>query len=827
MSEPDRPDEGLDRRIRAKVTLAGWVLAIERLWLNLAPAATVLAVFLILSLFGAWRWVPAWLHALGLGLVVAALIGAVWIGLVRYRRVRRDEALARLERDSALDHAPLRGLDDVLAAAGSDPTTAALWRAHRERLRASLAKVRLQPPRSALPTVDPWAIRALLMLLLAVGLVEAEGRIGERLRDALLPGIARAEPARPIEAELWITPPTYTRAAPLRAAAGAEPVAVPAGSEALVQLHHLPPDAGSAELRLGERAGAFARLGAASAEARLAIDVSGRLIARIENGRELGAWEIAVIADAAPSITFREPPSATHRGVLRLAWDALDDYGVAEVSVRLLPAGGGGDAGELFRLSRPADQPRRTQSSGYLDLTPHPLAGLRARLVLEARDAVGQVGTSEPVELTLPERQFTDPLARLVIEARRQLAQDPADRETIADMLSRLAETPQTLERGAAAPLALESAAERLRRMEPGDDLRPVQDQLWDTALLLEEGQLSLAERQLREADQALRDALERDADLAELERLLDELQQAMSQYLDELSRRAAEQGQQQPQARLQQDQAQMVRRQDLQEMLDRAREMLRSGQRDALQQMLSQLRDTLENLQAQARGEPSAEEQTLGRLQDLIQRQQELMDQSFRMDQQRGEPGQQGEQGQPGQQQGQQGMIPGQGRSPDQAGSMAGRQEQLRRDLGQLMQELGEAGLSLPRGLGQAELEMRAARDRLSEGSPGAAAQRQGQAIDMMQQAGRAMLDELRQMMGERLGQRGEQAQGQPRRGRDPLGRSQANDGGADLDNVQVPDEAQLGRARDVLEELFRRSAEPDRPRQELDYYRRLLDRF
>lgn len=824
MSEPDRPDEGLDRQLRAKVMLAGWVLAIERLWLTLAPAAAVLAVFLILALFGAWRWVPAWLHGVALGLFALALAGAIRWGVVRFRRVRRDEAMARLERDSALDHAPLRGLTDALATGGSDPATQALWQAHRDRLRARLAKLRLQPPRSALPTVDPWAVRALLVLLLAVGLVEADGRIGERLRDALLPGIARAEPPRPVEAELWITPPTYTRAAPFQAAAGPEAVAVPAGSEALVQLHHLPADVAAIELRLGERVGAFSRLGVASAEARLAIDASGRLVARSADGGDLGAWELAVIADAAPSIAFREPASATHRGVLRLAWDALDDYGIAEVAVRLLPGGGGQGDGELFSLSRPADQPKRTQSSAYLDLTPHPLAGLRARLVLEARDALGQVGRSQPVELTLPERQFTDPLARLVIEARRQLAADPAERETVADMLSRLAETPQTLERGAAAPLALESAAERLRRMEPGDDLRPVQDQLWDTALLLEEGQLSLAERQLREADQALRDALERDADLAELERLLDALQQAMSQYLDELSRRAAEQGQQQPpQARLQQDQAQTVRRQDLQEMLDRAREMLRSGQRDALQQMLAQLRDTLENLQAQAPGEPSPEEQTIGRLQDLIQRQQELMDQSFQMDRQSGEPGQEGEQGEPGQPGGQPRMTPGQGRP----GDLAGRQDQLRRDLGELMQELGEAGMSLPRGLGQAELEMRAARDRLSEGSPGAAAERQGQAIDMMQQAGRAMLDELRQMMGERPGQQGEQAQGQPRRGRDPLGRSQANDGGADLDNVQVPDEAQLGRARDVLEELFRRSAEPDRPRQELDYYRRLLDRF
>ena len=34
-------------------------------------------------------------------------------------------------------------------------------------------------------------------------------------------------------------------------------------------------------------------------------------------------------------------------------------------------------------------------------------------------------------------------------------------------------------------------------------------------------------------------------------------------------------------------------------------------------------------------------------------------------------------------------------------------------------------------------------------------------------------------------------------------------------------------GRARELLEELRRRSAEQSRPEEELDYLRRLLDRF
>ena len=67
----------------------------------------------------------------------------------------------------------------------------------------------------------------------------------------------------------------------------------------------------------------------------------------------------------------------------------------------------------------------------------------------------------------------------------------------------------------------------------------------------------------------------------------------------------------------------------------------------------------------------------------------------------------------------------------------------------------------------------------------------------------------------------------GQQRNGRDPLGRSVRNEGGWDTNGELVPEESELGRARGVLEELYRRSGDRARPQLELDYYNRLLDRF
>ncbi len=63
--------------------------------------------------------------------------------------------------------------------------------------------------------------------------------------------------------------------------------------------------------------------------------------------------------------------------------------------------------------------------------------------------------------------------------------------------------------------------------------------------------------------------------------------------------------------------------------------------------------------------------------------------------------------------------------------------------------------------------------------------------------------------------------------RERDPLGRGYLGRGYADDGRTKVPDEADLQRSRDILDELRRRASEFARPPIERDYIRRLLRRF
>jgi hypothetical protein len=268
-----------------------------------------------------------------------------------------------------------------------------------------------------------------------------------------------------------------------------------------------------------------------------------------------------------------------------------------------------------------------------------------------------------------------------------------------------------------------------------------------------------------------------------------------------------------------------MVDRQQLQEMLDRAEEMMQGGARDQAQAMLEQLQQMLENLQAGVpQMQPNPGEQSLSDLQRMIELQQNLLDRSYQMQQgQPGDNGQQGEQGQMGEGAGQQGA------GQQGTGQAAAEQDALRRALGELMRRMGEAGIDIPRALGQAEMQMRGARDALGQGQPGAAVQPQGSAVDLMQQGGQAMLDQMREQMANQPGGEGfgPPSMAGQRDGRDPLGRAQRNEGGWDSDGTEVPEQHDLGRARDVLEELYRRSRDLGRPQHELDYIDRLLERF
>ncbi|HEX2019182.1 MAG TPA: TIGR02302 family protein, partial [Aurantimonas sp.] len=851
MTQDDRrKDATLPGRLALTRRLSRAALVVERAWPLLLALACVAALFLTLSWFGLFAAMPFAGRALVLAALAAATLAALWRN--RGLRLPRDEEVdARIELVSRLQHQPLRAQDD--RAVTADPFALALWHEHQRRMAAQLRHLSGGSPRTQTERLDPFGLRAMVALLFVTAFAFSFGPGGGRVLDAFTPADAAATVTARVDA--WVTPPTYTGQAPIflteAGPAREGPVVVPEGSVLSVRIS----EATAAELSFTP-----AREGAAAAilppsgdEAEAAGD--GETVAAPAGGPQeyahtleesgevslstafstMERWGFQVTPDAEPLIAFKEDPSVNRNGALQLVYVVSDDYGarkgLAEIVVEEENIAEGARplvAPPEINLALPRRAREPTEGRTNANLTESPYAGAKVALTLAVTDDAGQTGRSETQRLTLPERHFSNPLARAVIEQRRLLALDADSAGRVVDMLDAITLRGDEFIENPTDYLALTAVRSRIANAYDDAGLLSSVDFMWELALAIEDGNLSLAERRLRDAREQLAEALENGATDAEIDQLMQELREAMQEYMQAL----AEAMQNQPP--MSQDQMQMgdiqeIRPQDLERMMDRIEDLAKSGSKEAAQQLLSELQQMMDNLQAmrpgqqQQGGEQSAMQQQMNKMGELLQRQQQLMDQTFDLGrqqiqrQQQGQQGQQGEQGEP--QQGQ----PGQQGEPMTAEQMQEMMRQLQEQQGQLQQELEAMqqelegmGMEPSDGFGEAGEAMGEAEGALGEGDDGEAVGQQGRAMEAMRRGAQDMMQQMQQAMQQgQPGQPGQPGQGQmgqgfngmqQRSGRDPLGRQRQTQGPDFGQDVGVPDEIDTQRAREILDAIRER---------------------
>ncbi len=833
----DRSSTSLAFRVRLR--LARGALMWERIWPPCWPAVAALGVFLVLALLDLLPNLPGVFHAAILLILGAAF--AFGLAAAFRRMVVPDDGAARrrIELVSGLDHRPLQTLADR-PSGFLDPQAAGLWQAHLRRMQAAARRLRVGLPRAGFAARDPWGMRAVLAILLLIGAVDAGADWRQRIGQALMLNVAGGSATVAVNLDIWVTPPEYTGLAPMFLRPEiTEPIRVPTGSKLLGQVHgggavpHLAIDAESRD---------FEKIDKQNFRAAATL-TSGSRLKVTQAGAVLGNWPIEIIPDNPPKVGFAKPPEGTPRAALRVDYRASDDYGVEAVKAVIRREGGNPEETIELEAPLPGLHLKEAQATNYHDLSPHPWAGLPVEIQLVATDAVGQTGESEPVRMKLPERVFEHPVARAIIDQRKELVTDAGSRLAVADTLSDLRERPRLYRDDTVAFLAMRLAEQRLRFNDDAKSITEVQQLLWDTALRIEDGRMSLAEREMRRLQQALQDALAKNAPDEEIDRLMKELQQALDRYLQALAENMARNPDQFKQPI---DPSKVISSRDLQRMLDRARDLARNGARDQARELLSQLQNMLENLRLAQPGQmpqqgSSEAQQMMRGMRELMQRQQQLLDRSFRAQQgQQGQKGQQGQQRQQGQQ-GQQGRMGQRGQQQGgdqqdpsaQLGDAAGQQDGLRRMLGEMMRRLGDGLGDIPEPLGRAERAMRDATEALQRRLPGEAIGPQTEALDQLQQAARDFAQQMQRRMQGQWGDPGNDevgaTDGQPRDRveRDPLGRPMSNNGTYDQGDVKIPDQNTLQKAREILDELRRRAGERFRPEIELDYIERLLKRF
>ncbi len=833
----------------------------EALVQSLWPLLTVCLLVLAALMLGVQDGISVelvWAIAVAAGL---GLIATLAYAFRRFRLPSRAQAIARL--DASLTGRPLQALLDTQTIGADDAASSAVWRAHQARMAERAAEADAVPADLRVSDRDPYALRYVALLAFGIALLFGSiWRVGSVAEMTPGGGGLASGPVW----EGWAESPRYTGRPTIYLNDIPEGVlSVPVGSLLTLRLYG---EVGA--LTLSETVSGRTDAPPASDPAQdFTVVQNGTVTISGPGGR---SWDIEVIADAPPQIAVLDDPSVSAFGEMTLPFEARDDYGVEAGEARF--------ALDLASVTRrhgltidPETRPdlvvplptpiagnrREFEENLIEDFSQHAWANLPVLVRLSALDGAEQSFETAPRAMVLPGRRFFDPVAAAVIEQRRDLLWSRANSDRIGQVLRATAYLPEELFRKEVDALRLRKVIRQLETFAKHGLTEEMQEDLaaemWDLAIILEEGDLADAAERLRRAQERLNEAIENGASDEEIAELMRELRRATEDYLQQMMRQAERQQQENDENNFegQNQESMMMTQDDLQRMMDRIQELMEQGRMAEAQQALQELQQLMENMQMaqgqQGQGGQSPGEQAMEGLSETLREQQGLSDQAFRDLQEQfnpnaqagesqGNEGRNGGQGRGQEHEGQpgqgQGSAQGDGSEGEQLpgeGSIADRQRALRDELRR--QENNLPGAGTPEGdaardaLDRAGRAMDDAEESLRNDDLAGAIDDQGQAMEALREGMRALGEMMAEQQQNQQPGQGSQPSDRRAENRDPLGRETGNSG-ADGDTGPLAlNEDAYGRARELLDEIRRRSGENARPEEERNYLKRLLDRF
>ena len=858
--------------------LTRWGMRAEVMVRSLWPLMTVILLALAAAMMGLHEMLPIEAIWALLGLTAGAGLWAFAYAVRRWSWPTQTDAMMRL--DASLAGRPLTALLDDQAIGGADGASAAVWQAHKRRMAQRAAAAQAVPGDLRASSFDPFALRYVAVLAFVLALIFGSiWRVGTLPQMAL--GGSSALAAGPVW-EGWAEPPRYTGMPTLYLNDQAEgPLELPVGTLITMRFYG---EVGALEVSETVSGAAADRDPEAPPQMAFEFKVNQDGSIAVE-GPGARTWDVTMRADAAPEVAILGQLEVSAMGEMRLPFAAKDDYGVEAGEARImldlasverrhgLEAEPDPRPEVIVPLPMPIAGDRAAFEENLIDdFSEHPWANLPVTVAMTALDAAEQQAQTAPMQMVLPGRRFFDPTAAAVIEMRRDILWSRTNAKRTAQVLRAVSYLPQEAFRSQTTALRTRKIIERIETLarygldEENQNL--LAQDLWDLALELEEGDLEDARERMRRAQERLNEAMKNGASDEEIAELMQELRRATEEFMQQLRREQAErqEGGEQQQSQQQGENMQMTQ-DDLQRMMDRIQELMEEGRMAEAEQALRELQELMENMQmaegpqGQGSGQQSPGEQAMEGLAETLRDQQGLSDQAFRdlqeqfnpnaqsgqSQQNEGRNGGQGRgeshegqgEGQQDQQSGEQGgggdqrqgTQQGQAEGQGQQESLAERQQQLRDELNR--QQGNMPGQGTPEGdaareaLDRAGRAMDEAEQNLREGQLAEAIDNQSQAMEALRDSMRSLGEAMAQE--ERGQQPGQGQQGEDRRAdnRDPLGRSQGSNGATGSDAEANLNDDAYGRARELLDEIRRRSGEAARPEVERDYLNRLLDRF
>lgn len=744
-----------------------------------------------------------------------------------------EEIDKHLEHKSALGQGHIALIKDQLSNPAINQTRKLWYKAQRDSL-LGLRKLRIPLPDLSLSKQDPHALRFIALFIFISGAFIAGHSWKERIINGLTP--IHFPPASTStyaqKTDLWITPPSYTQKPQIHLSGNGYykgTLSIPEGSTYrlrtrtktgrvfLPHLHihtNVTKEKQTLPLKdLGDNL--YGTEGTIS---------SGNSLRLKQALLPKARWNYTYIPDQPPKIsTTSEPPyTPLKNGELRFPLTVKDDYGVKELRMTM----------HLNEIIKDAPLGKETQETRLImsppnegfkitplyDLTGHSWAGLPVTIEFTVTDQKGQNTKSKRINLTLPERAFKHPLAKALIAARKELIwhyKDPF--EDTAHTLEQLLNRPNSYQNDKTIFLALRSSASRLYH----NDNKPQEQRikaassvlklLWQTALSIEDGNLSLSLREMRDARRNLEKALlDPDTSKQDLSSIMETLREKMAAYFmerqREMQKRMTEGQNPIPDDMMANPEnfSSLITPNSLATLMGKIGQALQEGDTQKAQELMAQFQRMMEMMDSASQNtelphDMQMMQQGASKLQDIIERQKELID--------------------------------AEETQKEATKNNETKQESLLHVLQDLIKDttnaLGEN--KVPKAMHEGAQEMKDAALALKKNTPANALPHQQKAIEHLEQAKNDLAEmfknRMQSMIGISMGMSGSGMK------YDPFGRpydnSPNNGQNPDKEEIEIPSETEKKQVDTIIRKLRERSGDRSRSREELDYYNRLLRQF
>ncbi len=502
----------------------------------------------------------------------------------------------RLEKDSGIKHRPLEQLGDLQISGHSD-LSRSLWRQNKIRAFHTLKNIKFPKIRPIFAGRDIYALRFLTLLMVCLGLFLSGSNSWEKIRSGLMPFHFQFSADQFKTASITIIPPKYTSLGETHITArpvDGVTIKIPQGSMIKAKLTD---GLTHPKFHFDNTATPMNDLGHKSWNFESEI-VEGDHIQITQWPRTVLTLPYEFIPDTPPQIGLSDEPKDIDNGKLSIPLEIQDDYGARKLyfTAELEPGTQPPLYGKTYEDTRAIYSPPAVniELPQQFDLAWHPWAGLPVVIHISVTDDLDQKADLPPIHISLPEKIFTDPVAKEIVELRKKMmSSHKTPLFLVAADLQKILDDPEKLKGNFAVTLAMQSAVSRLLYSTEDGKAQKIITQLWDIALTLEDGNLSQATQNLQTAQQNLRETLSStNATDEEIAAAIDQMRQAMAEYMmesfKEYQKQLAEQGHDIdiPTEMLQN----MVEPKDLESFLNELMARAMAGDKNAAQDMLSQL---------------------------------------------------------------------------------------------------------------------------------------------------------------------------------------------------------------------------------------------